>query len=107
MASVLCARAAYCLHAEMTGLSGLNVGKFRGSRVSLNDGVGAVRAWGVLPAHQDDEVARFEQNRDRRHSCGQVVAVRRGLCSLLHGALVLVATVATAAMATAMREVAL
>ena len=57
MASVPCARAAYCLGVEMARLSGSSVGEFRGSRVSLNDGIGAVRAWGILPACRDDEAA--------------------------------------------------
>jgi len=88
-----------------------SVGEFRGSRVGLNDGVGAVRACGVLPARQDHKAARFEQKQEHRHSRGQVVVVHRGLRPSLRGALVLVATVATAmmammAMATATREVA-
>ena len=146
MASVPCARAAYCLGVEMARLSSSSVGEFRGSRVSLNDGVGAVCMWGVLPVHRDDKLrrrragqrlrvlrptcgpqqwcrcqracgvrlarrddkaVRFEQGWEHRDLCGQVIIATRGLRLSLRGALVLVATVATAmmvmmAMATAM-----
>ena len=77
-----------------------------------DDGADAVRACGVLLARRDDEAGRFEQERKRGHSRRQVVAVHRGLCPSLRGALVLVATVATTMMAmeikaAATREVAL
>jgi len=64
--------------------------------VGPNDGVRAMRAWGVLLARQDDEAAQFEQKQERMHPRGQVIGVRRGVRPLLHGALVLAATVATA-----------
>ena len=80
----------------MTRLSGFRVGEFRGSRVGPNDGVGAVRACGVLLARQDDEAARFEQMRELRHPRGQDVGVRRGMRPSLRGALVLAATAAAA-----------
>ena len=57
MASVPCACVVYCLGVEMARLSGSGIGEFQGSHVSLNDGVSAVRVWGVLPARQDDEAA--------------------------------------------------
>jgi len=43
--------------------------------VVLDDGVDAVRACGVLLARRDDEAARFEQERERWYSRGQVVVV--------------------------------
>ena len=46
----------------------------------LDDGVDAVRACGVLLARRDDEAARFEQERGRGHSRGQVVVVHHRVC---------------------------
>jgi len=82
-----------------------STGKFRGPHVDPDDGADAVRACGVLLARRDDEAGRFEQERKRGHSHGQVVAVRRGLRPSLRGALVLVATVATTTMAMMAMEI--
>ena len=95
MASVPCTHAVYHSRVEITRLSGLTAGEFRGLHVGLSDGASAVNTDGVLLARWDDEVARFEQRRERRHSRRQVVRMRRGLRPSLRGALVLVATVAT------------
>jgi len=78
-----------------------SIDKFRGLHVVPDDGTNAVCACGVLLACRDDEAARFEQVRERRHSREQIVVVHRGLRPSLRGALVLLATVAMAMMAAA------
>ena len=63
--------------------------------MGLSDGASAVNTDGMLLAHWDDEVARFEQRQEHRHLCRQVVRMCCGLHLSLCGALVLVAIVAT------------
>lgn len=52
----------------------------------------------VLLVHHDDEAVQFKQEQEHRNLHGQVIVVNCGLCLLLHGALVLVATVMMAKM---------
>ena len=97
-----------------------NVCKFQGLHIVLDDGVNAACMCGGLLASCDNKSMWFEQERERGHMgirmdirmgiragiraerlCGQVAVVRPGLSPSLHGALVLVATVAVTMMAMA------
>jgi len=68
-----------------------SAGEFWGSHVVLDDGANAVCTCSVLFACCDNKAVWFEQERERGHSSGQVVAVRCELHPLLCCALVLVA----------------
>ena len=73
--------------------------KFWGLHMVADNSGDAVRAWDVLLVYCDGEAAQFKQEREHGHSHGKVVVVHRGLHSLLHCALVVVATVAAVMMA--------
>jgi len=80
-----------------------SVGKFWGSHVVPNDGADAVCMCSLLLASCDDKAAWFKQNQEHRLLCKQVAQAGRSIASWvassLHGALALVATVATLMMA--------